>query len=188
MWSLVMIGDEVRVRGVAVSDVSQAGESEANIGKVAEALRLLEDYAPEDFALVVKCLKRVIVYTGSGVEYSRTGRACFIDAGFLDRLSVERVAMLLVHEATHGAIMDEGASNDSSNQSVDERRCADAEIRVARAIPGADYLVREVLDGLERPWWGEEQLHIRRMRHLRAAGFPKWMLAWFERLNNRRAQ
>lgn len=179
---VLLTGTRSELRGIKVVDIATGEGAKARAAKLGEALDLLATSAPEDFDRVKSNLDRVVIFTGSGTQYLRDLGACFIDAGYLMRQPAARTAMSLAHEATHAELFRRGVGYGHYERAKVEERCVEAEIRVARKIPGASRLVDEAREQLQNPWWTDEQLFARRVEHLRESGWPTWFTAWYGRI------
>ena len=172
---LSVISPQTKIEGVLLIDATGSSMSEES-NVVEGALRLIAQADPARFARLRRDLGRILLASQGGPEYLHIARACILNASEVRRQSPERVAMTLVHEATHARLSRAGFANAWALRHRIERLCVNEEIAFAQLVPGTESLIKEAQRALDVPWYTEHQLFERKIAQLRSLGRPEWML------------
>lgn len=170
-------GRRTVVGNLVVIDISTSPDRREGTDKVVEALGLIEEYSPDDRAMIDHHLDSIVIYNGTSAHYQSGLRACFMDSGYLRRNPLPRLAMVIVHEATHARLADRGIRYVPEERGRIEEECVAAEIRFAERLPQSAEYVAFARRALDNPWWTEEKLKDRRRKEWVEAFVPKWALA-----------
>ncbi len=165
-----------RVLGFDVVAVGRGVSLDTHLPSVQRAIELISLYAPRMLARVQRDLKTLVIVAQGGEVYDHDLRAYMMDARALVRRSPERIAMAIVHEATHARLAVCGIRVDDYDELRIESLCVAQEIRLASRIPGGEPLAQKAKASLERPWWGEAQRHRLVEDQLIALGAPNWAI------------
>ncbi len=157
---LRMMSPRKSVRGVELVDTTGRTISAA-ANTVEAALRLIAQVDPIRFARLRLDLKHVVLATHGGPEYTHVTRSCLLSASDVQRQSPERVAMTLVHEATHARLSRAGFARAWSLRCRLELRCVHEEIAFAMRIPGTESLIDQARNAMENPWFTGAPSYLR---------------------------
>jgi hypothetical protein len=174
------------------------GKQDAEIlEKVGEALRLIKSYDPYRYERVVRECNRILVLLlrGNVGQYRADIRACLLDARYVRAYSMERLAAVIVHEATHGRLLRLNVGYSEEMRARVEKVCARQELAFALKIPNGDEVRKSVALRMSMPdtSWSNEALKERRRKGevaaIRYAGIPDWLsqplLAFRDRVSGR---
>lgn len=167
---------------------SRRGEP-ADLMRVEAALQLIKQHSPIDYARVVRELERIrvdLLFYAVGA-YRRSIRACIIDSRYMDRpdSTVERLASIVVHEATHARLERYGIEYNEERRARIEAICYRRQLAFAARLPDSAELQQEAVRWLE--WcqanpdhYRDSQIHARRagaeIDALRHFGAPEWLI------------
>lgn len=178
---LIRTGQRARIHGIEVIDISREGAAGSSFTKIGEAVNLMIAHDLPSLERVRRDLDQIIVFTGTGAQYIPELNACFLDAGYVARQPPARIAMSLVHEATHAQLFRQGLRYEPGVRAGIEEMCVQAEIGFAEKVPGTQDLIAQARQHLTNPWWTDAELFKRRVERLRASGWPAWLVRWYER-------
>ncbi|MGE0441360.1 MAG: hypothetical protein AB7L66_21610 [Gemmatimonadales bacterium] len=138
---------------VLVSNTRPDISTEAALARLDEALRLIEAYTPERFAVVAAEFSAILVrrYPCRAAYYPNLG-VCLIELTFLVHrdITAAQVAASIVHESVHAASRAEGVQPDSlPAAAAEERRCRQAEIDFGLKVPGGEAVVERARAALQ---------------------------------------
>jgi hypothetical protein len=119
--------------------------------------------------------------------YQRAGRAIFLTLPTVLASAPASLAMTIVHEATHGRIIDRGIQYYVENRDRIEGACVRQEAVFARSLPGGEALAAAEMRKLEQPWWSDQAILEGKLRMAKAEELPEWLIRFMERLLRRRA-
>lgn len=122
-----------------VRDLISRGDSQARFRKLGEALALIESAQPSLMRRVRSSIER-IVFLESGPEYWPRARACILHD--VTNLSATQVALIVVHEATHGRLWRAGIRYGPAVRERVERICVRAELALLPNLPSGANLGR----------------------------------------------
>jgi hypothetical protein len=165
------------IDGVEVVDATPVSREEMKT--VTAALDLIARADVRRFARLRRDLRRVILVTHGGPEYVHAIRGCVISANDVRQQSAERVAMTLVHEATHARLGALGFAHKWTLRDRIEKRCVEEEISFIQRVPGTDRLLKEARKALVTSWHSDSQLFERTILQLRSLGRPEWLLSLY---------
>lgn len=170
------------IDGLSFVDLA-SGYKERRAEILRDAIRLLEQVQPYRLTQVRRYLRRIIVsYTGGSGEYWSGMRVCIVDAEYILANGPVAVAMLLLHEATHGRLDVWRIRTTSTNVARVEHLCARAEIDFGSRVTGGELHVQRVLRSLEKRWWEPAQTSARQRRRLAQLKVPAWTLRLYDRV------
>ena len=156
-------------------------------GRVQRALELIARYEPRRLARIRRDVRTICGMSGGPNEYHRVGRAIKLSLPTVLSSTAPELAMVIVHETTHGRIDDHGIPYLVENRTRIETACVRQETIFARCLPGGDTLADEALAKLKNPWWGDQSIVEGQIRQLKAEDVPPWVARFFERILKRRA-
>jgi hypothetical protein len=112
---------------------------------------------------VRRYLKSVVILPAGVPEYRHQFRACFLSVESVLNLSADKLALLIVHEATHGRLHALGVEGPSADRERIERICVRQEVALARRLGGPDGdLVEFAKRKLDLRWWEPDRDDARR--------------------------
>ncbi|HEY2848692.1 MAG TPA: hypothetical protein VGI97_02355 [Gemmatimonadaceae bacterium] len=170
------------VEGFQVIDFAPP-DGGTRISKVRAAVRAIDEYQLYRGAQARRYLRRLLIsHTGGSGEYWLGMGVCVLDANYLESVDSTAIAMLLVHEATHGRLDMWGVRRRSINIARAEALCSCAEIGLASRMPGGEGHVQRVLRSLQTRWWEPDANLARQSRRLQQMGAPPWVSSMLDRL------
>jgi len=169
---------------------SAQSDPEPSLQRVEAALELIEHFAPLHYRRVKNSLSRIwvqLVPHGAGC-YVHSLNACVLDERVVasETASLEWIASVIVHEATHARLEKLGIRYDEAVRHRIERICARRELDFALHLSGVDALLEEINWRLDRSddenasftnkdmWMQIDQGNADILRHL---GAPEWVVA-----------
>jgi hypothetical protein len=156
-------------------------------GRVQRALELIARYEPRRLARIQRDVRTICGMSGGPNEYHRVGRAMVLSLPTVLASSPANLAMVIVHEATHGRIDDRGIMYLAENRARIETACVRQEAVFARCLPGGDDLAAASDANLANPWWSDQALVEAQIQKLRAEDVPPWLARLMEGVLKRRA-
>jgi hypothetical protein len=157
---------------VDVANLLATSNSSVLFSKVDAALTFIAVHDPHRGDRISRDIKR-IVFLESGPEFWPGADACVLHD--ITRLSIEQVALIIVHEATHARLWHAGIRYNSGNQGRVERLCVSAELAFLARIPNSGHLRITTERKLNQAWWTKEARFERHRDELVAVGAPTWM-------------
>jgi hypothetical protein len=166
---------------VAVLLATPDDERAVAFARIADAMALIERYAPVRFEQVRRDVARILVYGEPSFRgaYAKESRTCelFVDWVVAHDTNPAALAGAIVHEAQHGRLFRLGFGYDAPFRHRIERVCYRATRAFARRIPDGDALV---------PWTtrcmavGEDAYSAasglrRRIDAIDRIGLPRWL-------------
>jgi hypothetical protein len=171
------------IAGIRLFAILTTGESqEMYFDKVLEALYLIGEVSPVRSVRIRRAFKSIFVFGdgSSAAMYHHDLRLCQLSDKYVrsDRATVASIAATLIHEATHGMLLDRSVPYTSASRARVERICTRAEIQFLAKCPNhADAMqtLEERLSWPDDAW--SEQTHARRvLLELRKSGVPTWFV------------
>jgi hypothetical protein len=107
-----------------------------------------------------------------GGEYWSELNVCALDADYVQKAPVPRIALVIVHEATHARVAKLAPQMDAKRA---ECICMRAELAFAKKLPGADEHAQRIKKSFTKEWWHERHDGEADFR-LRELGFPEWLV------------
>jgi len=171
------------VAGFDVADLMSRGDSQARFRKLGEALALIESAQPSLMRRVRSSIAR-IVFLESGPEYWPRGRACILHD--VTNLSAIQVALIVVHEATHGRLWRAGIRYSPAVRERVEQICVRAELALLAKLPSGATFVEYTRQKLSSQWWSDEQRKERHGEVIADVEAPAWMLRAYRSVMRRK--
>lgn len=163
------------VHGIQLADLVLGGgaESTARVD-VANAIELINKYDPARLQRIQRDVRYVVVTATAGTagEYWEDLRSILLDASNAQRQTVEAIAMVIVHEATHARLWRMGVGRCPDREKI-ERICVRSEIAFARKVPGTDRLIEGAKLKLASRYWESSRAQDVET-YLEKLGFPRW--------------
>lgn len=162
--------------------------------KIAAALKLIEAHSPKGYVRVRRFIPRILIFGGHGYTavYVSELRLCDVCRHYAlaETTTPPRLAMTLVHEATHGYLESRGLVYEEDRREQIEGVCIRTEIALARRLPESAELVAEAEALLTIPsdYWKGEAFFQRDIEQLRKLGAPRWVVSFLEKRQARLAQ
>src|SRR5262245_27132027 len=172
-----------RVDGVWVGACSGRFDQRALLARATDALRLIANVDPRQYAKIQRHLKRILVMPLPGrlAQYVHTWRQCQVDDSFVmnPETTTEEIASTIVHEATHARIAQCGIDYRLQKQRH-EHICLEQERGfIAHLTDGSRVLERiEHLRSKEAEFFEQSDARTRRASEAALAelGMPKWLI------------
>lgn len=156
--------------------------SAARIAKIRHAVSLIRQVQPWRERACIQPLTWILVVAGGGEAYNPQLNACLLDTEFVTNRSVRVIAGMIVHEGTHARLWRRGFRYDIAYRERIERLATEAQADFFSRTEDGAALTAEALASLDREWWGEAALAVRRREQLRAHGFPAWLATVYQRI------
>jgi hypothetical protein len=173
-----------RVHGIDLVVAGDETEVQLFFTKIREALEIIRTNDLHRWACVQRQLRRIVLINDGGQAYHREAIGCVVDLPTLRTQSALEIASTIVHEATHARFQRWGIDYKQSLRTRIETACVREEIAFLKRIPDTDLLIENLRSSLQTPWWTDEAIRERRLRQLRSAGVPQWMLQLYDRIRN----
>lgn len=174
-----------QIEGIPFVDLAR-GDAKARAASIQQAIGLLAGVQPYRLAQVRRYLRWLIVsYTGGSGEYWYGMGVCVLDADYIEASAPIDIAMLLVHEMTHGRLDKRRIRTTSANHDRIEELCVKAELELADQLPEGTDLVVRVRRRLEQRWWDDSQHVARQRRRLVQHRAPRWIMRMYDRVARR---
>jgi hypothetical protein len=168
------------VDGLEVIDAMQSdgGSRSERIARVRAALELIGAACDSNRRRVHDHL-RCIIIAETGPHFSPDNRMCVLNVRHIERLSTERIALQIVHEATHALLWARGFDYEPEIRQRIEHVCIHAEARFAKHLPDGAVLKAETLAKLNAvPWWTDAAISGRLETDLALSPGGSRFLAW----------
>jgi len=162
--------------------------------KVTAALALIETNSPKLYSRVRRFVPRILIFGGHvyNAVYISDLKLCdvSIEYALADTTIPSRLAMTLVHEATHGYLQSGGLLYEEHRRERMEHICMRTELALARKLPQSAELVSEVEAKLSIPsdYWKREAFAQRNIDYFKTVGAPRWVIGCLERKKAKVAQ
>lgn len=170
------------------------------LGRVEEALQLIKRHDPLGYARITRNLDRIWVnlLPSAQAHYDRSLNACVLDERYIlgDTMTLEKIASILIHEATHARLEGWGITYLEARRVRIEAICLRRELSFLNKLPDTEALRDEIARTLEWCVAGEDDYfadasfrardedgQIETLRHLNA---PDWIIRWMTRLISKR--
>jgi hypothetical protein len=177
---VMLIWPKESVGGLTVVDATHigGGSGSGRIARVRSALDLISEVSDTSRRRVHNHL-RCIIIAETGPHFSPDNRMCLLHVDHIDRLSTERIALQIVHEATHAFLWARGFDYELESRERIEHVCVRAEVRFAGRLIGGEILKAEALAKLDAPpWWTDEAISRRLETDLGLSQGSSRFLAW----------
>jgi hypothetical protein len=156
-------------------------ETAAIFAKLNEALIILRDVDPRRLSRIASDISRILVVDAPSPSYYALSNSCVLSrAGALNGAAV-RIALTIVHEATHARLFGAGIRYRRSLRERVERRCVHEEIAFLESLKmkgyqGTDAWALYLQERLSRPWWTDDALFRSKHDFLTRQSAPRWLL------------
>jgi hypothetical protein len=177
-----------RVDGLWIGAFMKNADAEPVLQRVEEALDLIKTYDLPRYQRLIRDLDRiwVTVLPDSLAHFSESIRACVLDERHVrnEANSLGRIALSIVHEATHARLQRCGIGYDGEElRARVEAVCFRSERRFAAKLPNGHQLCQladQYLGSYANPeHWTDEAFHTRYEKGVveatRYLGFPDWL-------------
>jgi hypothetical protein len=149
-------------------------DSPEHLTRVENALSLIRQHSPLDYARIIRALERIWVQLtlhGLG-EYRHSLKACVLDERYVadPATTVERIASTIVHEATHARLERYGIEYKEERRTRIEAICFRRERAFAVRLPNSGELQQEIARYLEWNEGNPDQFSDAHFRERRTAG------------------
>jgi hypothetical protein len=172
---------------------------EAPLQRVKDALQLMKQQSPLHYSRIVRNLDRIWVNLTPAARghYLRRLNACVLDERFVlaEETTLEQIASVIVHEATHAALERRGIAYDEPQRHRIEAICIRRQLHFVSSLTGCEgeqESVRASLDyyGNNPEFFSDANMGQRfqdgSLESLRWLGAPNWLVAMFSKLVNLR--
>ena len=171
-WSVLLLarmtGRARQVHGVEIMFLTEAEEDHDAILSLEAALDLVHRQHPLSLRRIRDFLGRVVVLEAGLPEYRSGMGGATLPLSLTKTLTPEELALVLVHEATHGRLYAWGIREGSENRERIEEICVGRELALLAHLPAASpQLADFTRHKLEFRWWESPQHKERVTRELR---------------------
>lgn len=159
--------------------------------KITAAVALIQTNAPNLHARVCRFIPRVLIFGAHpyNAVYISYLKLCDVSMEYAsaDSTTPSHLAMVLVHEATHGYLQSGGLLYTEDHRERMERLCMRTEIALARKLPQSTELIAEVEAKMSLPsdYWKSQAFLKRDIDYLndllKKIAAPRWLVTWAER-------
>lgn len=174
---------------VEVDGLWVGADAPASLSKIEEALRLIRERDPRRYARLTRDLESVwvVLLAGALGQFQHRDWTCELDERFVAEASVERVALTIVHEATHARLWRRGFRYEPEIRHRVEAICFGEERAFATRLPAFEELEGELdaYRGMPADAWSDKEMrraHFRgsvaALKHLNA---PRWLIGYLLR-------
>jgi hypothetical protein len=124
-----------------------------HLSRVERALLLVKQHSPLHYSRIIRDLERIwiVLLPGKAAEYNHSLKACVLDERFVadSATSVEWLASVIVHEATHAKLERYGIGYDEDQRARIEAICTRRELALAVRLPDSARLQQEIAGYLD---------------------------------------
>lgn len=180
VWFLVRCADRVEVGGIALVDVAHSGQSLA--AKMRGALDLIERTEPRRMRRIRTDVHRIVLIAAGPPEYWPGAKGFALPVRSVVELDEARLALLLVHEATHARLWNAGIRYRPSLRARIEKLCVNEEEAFARKLGCSGSVLLELAAKRDRNWWEGDHARESRVEALRELGWPQWLIRLYTRV------
>jgi hypothetical protein len=192
------LGARRELRGISVSVYGARDQIPEVLDRLDRALALIEAHDPRRLRRLRTDLPRILVggaETTHDATYMAFANCVVITTRYATApdLPVERLALLLVHEATHARIAHRGLTYAVGARGRMEVMCVNQELEFAKRLPASADLVSELgsrLEGLSRAGeapWSDARFDADFARGARDNRLPEWLVRILARTRGHRA-
>ena len=185
---LIVLSTRKSVHGLPVSVVGKPEDADDVFRRVAAALDLIDRYGIGGLDTIRNRLKRLLFTETSGGDYHHSIRTCRISVSYARRVPPVDLAMMIVHEATHARLAEEGRKYIGDQREKIERECIAEEVAFAKRIPGTEDVVARTEALLDHNWWMGKEYERSMLSELRARGVPEWIASRLVSHSSRKSQ
>jgi hypothetical protein len=182
-WLFIRFSRSTRFDGLWVG-VFNGDHDKEILRRVSDALQLIKTYDPYRYRRVLKEIGYlwVSLLPGAAAVFEIRLRRCVMDPPIVLSYSPERLASVIVHEATHGRLIRHNIGYPQELRRRVERVCMRQELAFAQKIPDGEALRPGIEHRLTLApdFWTDEASKDRRREGLFAAahhaGMPEWLV------------
>lgn len=165
------------------------------LGNVLAALALIKTCEPNRYSRLTKDLKGILVdiLPGAIGQYNPSEDFCDLDERFVASAMPDKIAAVIIHEATHARLWHRGIRYEESVRARVEHACIRRERHFASKLPDALSVVHGYdhrLAAIDADFCSDKSWNRRNARGatiaLRHLGAPHWLIAFVVKM--RRAQ
>jgi hypothetical protein len=177
-WRIVtIVAPKSHVRGLEVAYLEPDADRQNVIQKLEDVFATIDSADGHTWTRIRRHLRRVVVAPAGGPEYLPSIGACLLSSNGVITGSITRLALAIVHEATHARLYAAGIRSDPGRRARIEHVCLRAEENFAAKLPDPVAALAVVHTKMNaRPWWTTDRIDIRRERELTALGMPSWFI------------
>jgi len=179
------MSDHTPYDGLTLSVLDLQNDADVLLGRVKEALALLEHYDPRRYRRLTRDCPRIWItlLTAAVGRYSHGLKAILLDQRYVSRSATSSadIAATIVHELTHARLAGCGIGYAEPDRGRVERACFSEELSFVRLLPNSDALAARLQKSLARPdsEWTDENLRADAIeatpRALQYLGMPAWL-------------
>lgn len=172
---------------------------EAALQRVEDALQLMRQQSPLHYSRIVRNLDRIWVHLTPAARghYLRRLNACVLDERFVlaEETTLEQIASVIVHEATHAALERRGIAYDEPQRHRIEAIYIRRQLHFVSSLTGCDAEKESVRASLDyyvdnQEFFSDANMQQRYLEGgvetLRWLGVPSWLVAVFSKVANLR--
>ena len=152
--------------------------------KVASALDLIRGVGGVHDARIQRIRPSILVKRAGSSSYWAESNTCVLDLHTVKSGNPSSIALKIVHESTHAALLKRGIPWSEELFDRVERICLRREIAFCRALEKLGYGVSERIEWYKRrvkgSFYTPELRHLHRIRSARAYGMPDWYIKVLE--------
>lgn len=169
--------------GINIVDLTNDEEDPTPyFAKVASALEIIAQHQPWRLDRMRRDLRYILIVKQPGATYWHDLRACVLPLRSFNSTDTEKIALSIVHEATHARIRSYGIPYDPADLARVERMCVNEEVSLVHFFADGSERAARLLSNLEVPWWTPEDMRNRKIRAMEMNNAPPWLvrlLMWF---------
>ena len=171
----------VVVDGIRIANGDWADDDAhlAALRRIADALELIRSVDRRRYARLTQDVRRIILIPqlGTPAAFIPSRRAVTVGPEYVTNASLPKLAMTLVHEATHARLHAAGIGIEEEIRARLERVCVEQEAQFAEALgPQHAHLAAKARQRLDQPYWAAEERFAASFADLQRLGAPKWVL------------
>jgi hypothetical protein len=183
MWRvLASFSNKGMIGGLEVVSSKALGLNVPLRARLALALELIDRYAPRLGARLRRDVGGIAFFEAGGTHWDPRMRAIVLDSRWAMASTIERLALTLVHEATHARCTSLGARY-KGKERREETLCRRQEIAFADLLD-PDQVRRPSFDSLNEPWWTRSAIDERLSEAVDVMGLPPAPFRLLRRVTN----
>jgi hypothetical protein len=180
-WWPIGFSRNTRIDGLWVGSSSYDANA---LRRVAEALTIIKTYDPYRYKRVLREFDHLLAHLtpASAAVFLPHLKRCVLDERFVLSAPVERLASVIVHEATHGTLRRHRIGYSEALRPRVEHVCMRQELAFALKVPNGEETQKWIKRRIETPLLdltdkGMRERHSRgEVEMARHAGVPNWMI------------
>ncbi|MGQ3279559.1 MAG: hypothetical protein ACT6WE_23840, partial [Shinella sp.] len=178
-YVIIKFSSNEAVDGLWIGAFVARSERSHVLAQLRTALRLIKSYDPYRYKRALARFDKILVlHVPSRGQFIPNLRRCVLDTDFVKTATVEEIASTIVHEATHGELIERGIGYGEEIRRRVEGVCTRQELAFAAKIPDFAKVVKRAETKLDLPaeTWSDEMSVQRKIQWLKDDGWPNWML------------